>query len=217
MYVTAFCTPCSVSRMPLHKESPTLWYRSKVEIFAGKPYCSGWDSWKLEQNIAAGNKRAGDAHEAIELVWWAALISLYSQLLPHSFTNTPCSHCVQKSNQPAVLRKGLMKQQLILSFLSNTGRASYEERKKQTPIYLLQWGLSCLPVRWADSVASFAEESQQLQWKLQLSQLWCQEIPSSPHEMTREDFFLLLKTITLSPKGSPGDESSSSCPQVTGL
>lgn len=131
----------------------------------------------LEKNVASGNRISGYVHKA-ELVWWGALIFLYSQLLPHNISNTPCSHFVPKlkTTCSAGERRDETIALFVFSVLGNTGRANCEGKKEETNTYLPKRGLSFWPVGWAKLITSFSEESW-LQWKLQC---WCQEIQSFP-------------------------------------
>lgn len=71
-----------------------------------------------------------------------------------------------------------------------------KEETKNT--YLPRWGLSFLPVGWAELIVSFSEESW-LQWKLQL---WCHEIQSFPTWNDRRRFFHHWRLLASSPKAT---------------
>lgn len=129
----------------------------------------------LGQNIASE-----DAHEAVELVWYGALIVLYSQLLTYNFANTPCSHFVQKLKMACGAGEKVDETIALFFFFSQQHRESKLRGKKHTNTYLPRWGSSFLPMGWAESVASFSEAAQWLQRILQLSRFWCQEILSFP-------------------------------------
>lgn len=154
---------------------------------------------ELEQIVTSGNTTRGYAHEA-ELVWWGVLIFPYSQLLPHDFSNTPCSHFVPKLK--ATCSPGERIDETIAVFvfsvLGNTeeqivrGKRKNKYMSANMRFVLLARGLSR-----AHSIF-FSEESW-LQWKLQC---WCQEIQSFTTWNDQRRFFSHWRLLASSPKAT---------------